>query len=96
LATLGTDVQLHDTYFVVAHFHFVMVGSALFSFLGGVHYWWPKIFGKMYNDVQARWAAVFAFVGFNLTFLPQFLAGTQGMPRRYFDYRPQFEMYNKW
>jgi cytochrome c oxidase subunit 1 len=95
LATLSTDIHLHDTYFVVAHFHFVMVGSALFSFLAGIHYWWPKMFGRMFNDRAAVWASIVSFVGFNLTFIPQFLAGTQGMPRRYWDYHPMYHPYNQ-
>jgi cytochrome c oxidase subunit I len=96
LGTLGTDIHLHDTYFVVAHFHFVMVGSAVFSFIGGIFFWWPKMFGKMYNETTAKLGCLLAFVGFNLTFLPQFVAGTKGMPRRYFDYHPEFASYNWW
>ncbi len=95
LAMLTTDMHLHDTYFVVAHFHFVMVGSALFAFMGGIHYWWPKMFGVMYRRPPARFLAVMAFIGFNLTFMPLFLAGTQGMQRRIFDYVPRFEGYNQ-
>lgn len=94
LGTLGTDIHLHDTYFVVAHFHFVMVGSAIFSFIGGIFYWWPKMFGVMYNEFTAKVGCFIAFAGFNLTFLPQFVAGSQGMPRRYFDYAPEFATYN--
>lgn len=94
LGTLGTDIHLHDTYFVVAHFHFVMVGSAIFSFIGGIFYWWPKMFGVMYSEFTAKIGCFVAFVGFNLTFLPQFVAGSQGMPRRYFDYAPEFANYN--
>ncbi len=86
LGTLATDVQLHDTYFVVAHFHYVMFGGTLVAFLGGLHYWWPKMTGKMFNDTAGRIAALCVFVGINLTFFPQFLLGTRGMPRRYYDY----------
>jgi cytochrome c oxidase subunit 1 len=91
LATMSTDIHLHDTYFVVAHFHYVMVGGTIFAFFGGLHYWWPKMFGKMYDDRLARVAFWLLFVGFNWTFLPQFLLGSRGMPRRYYDYLPQFE-----
>jgi len=90
LGTLGLDVPLHDTYFVVAHFHYVMVGGMFLSFLGGLHYWWPKMFGRLYNEKLAQLAALLIFVGFNVTFFPQFILGTQGMPRRYFDYVPEF------
>ncbi|MAW60146.1 MAG: cytochrome c oxidase subunit I [Planctomycetes bacterium] len=96
LGTLGTDIHLHDTYFVVAHFHFVMVGSAIFSFIGGIFYWWPKMFGVMYSEGISKLGCAIAFIGFNMTFLPQFVAGSHGMPRRYFDYDPQFEVYNYW
>ncbi|MCK6563110.1 cbb3-type cytochrome c oxidase subunit I, partial [bacterium] len=83
LATLGTDVHVHDTYFVVAHFHYIMVGGAILGYLGGLHFWWPKITGKMYPDGIARTAAIIVFIGFNLTFFPQFVLGYMGMPRRY-------------
>jgi cytochrome c oxidase subunit I len=91
LATMATDVPLHDTYFVVAHFHYVAVGGTVFAFLGGLLHWWPKMFGRLFSE---RWAVigfVFIFVGFNLTFFPQFFLGTQGMPRRYFDYPPEYQ-----
>ncbi|MCC6522396.1 MAG: cytochrome c oxidase subunit I [Polyangiaceae bacterium] len=91
LGSLATDVALHDTYFVVAHFHFVMVGSVLTAFLAGLHYWWPKITGKMYDERWARVAAILVMVGFFITFLPQFLSGLQGMPRRYATYLPEFK-----
>jgi cytochrome c oxidase subunit 1 len=94
LGTLGTDVHLHDTYFIVAHFHYVMMGGTVIAMLGGFHYWWPKIFGRMYNDILGRIVAVFVFIGFNLTFLPQFVLGMRGMPRRYFEYSEGFQMYN--
>lgn len=91
LASLATDVHLHDTYFVVAHFHFVMAGSNLFALLAGLHYWWPKMYGRMYNETLARLGCVLTFVGFNATFIPQFVLGSRGMPRRYFNYLPQFQ-----
>ncbi len=86
LGALGLDIQLHDTYFVVAHFHYVMMGGTVIAFLGGIHHWWPKIFGKMYSELWGRIAFVFIFVGFNMTFFNQFMLGSQGMPRRYHDY----------
>ena len=86
LGALAVDVHLHDTYFVVAHFHYVMMGGTLIAFLAGVYYWWPKMFGKMYNETMGRIACLIIFVGFNLTFFPQFLLGTNGMPRRYASY----------
>ncbi|MEN1679754.1 MAG: cbb3-type cytochrome c oxidase subunit I [Planctomycetota bacterium] len=86
LGALSVDIHLHDTYFVVAHFHYVMMGGTLIAFLAGVHYWWPKMFGKMYNELWARIACLIIFVGFNMTFFPQFLLGTKGMPRRYAQY----------
>ena len=91
LAALSTDVHLHDTYFVVAHFHYVMAGSNLIAFLAGMHYWWPKMYGRMYNRKLAAIASAIIFVGFNLTFLPQFVLGSRGMPRRYYNYLPQFQ-----
>jgi len=86
LASLATDINLHDTYFVVAHFHFVMVGSVITAFLGGLHYWWPKITGRMYSETLGAIASTMVFLGFNLTFIPQFLMGVQGAPRRYATY----------
>jgi cytochrome c oxidase subunit 1 len=94
LGTLGTDVHLHDTYFVVAHFHYVMVGGAVMGFLGGVHYWWPKMTGRMYPQMAAKIAAVLVFIGFNLTFFPQFVLGYVGMPRRYHVYPDEFQVLN--
>jgi len=94
LACLGMDVHLTDTYFVVAHFHYVMVGGAIMGFLGGIHYWWPKIFGRMYDEGWSKISAVIIFVGFNLTFFPQFLLGYMGMPRRYHAYPAEFQVLN--
>jgi cytochrome c oxidase subunit 1 len=90
LGTLSVDVHLHDTYFVVAHFHYVMVGGTVMGFVGGLHYWWPKMVGRMYNESVARVAWFLVFVGFNITFLSQFVMGSQGMPRRYWDYLERF------
>ena len=94
LATLGFDVYVHDTYFVVAHFHYVMVGGAIVSFLGGLHYWWPKMFGRMYPVFWSKLSALLVFVGFNLTFFPQFIVGYLGMPRRYWQYPAEFQVWN--
>ena len=94
LATLALDVHVHDTYFVVAHFHFVMVGGTVTAYLGGLHFWWPKMFGRMYPEMLARIASVIIFVGFNLTFLPQFVLGYLGMPRRYHVYPDEFQVLN--
>ncbi len=94
LASLGTDVHLHDTYYVIAHFHYIMVGGAIAAYLGGLHFWWPKITGRMYNETLGRLAAVILFVGFNMTFAPQFLLGMWGMDRRYHSYAPEFQILN--
>jgi cytochrome c oxidase subunit 1 len=94
LASLATDVHLHDTYFVVAHFHYIMVGGVLMGYLGGLHFWWPKITGRMYPDAWGRVSAVVVFIGFNLTFFPQFLLGYLGMPRRYHAYPEEFQVLN--
>jgi cytochrome c oxidase subunit 1 len=91
LGALAVDVHLHDTYFVVAHFHFVMMGGTVMAFLAGLHYWWPKMFGRMYSEKWARVSAALVFVGFNVTFLSQFLLGSRGMPRRYYNYLDQFQ-----
>lgn len=90
LGALATDVIMHDTYFVVAHFHYTMMGGVLVGFLGGLHYWWPKITGRMFSDLWGRIAAMLVFVGFNLTFFPQFLAGSHGMARRIYVYPEKF------
>jgi cytochrome c oxidase subunit I len=94
LATLGIDVHVHDTYFVVAHFHYIMVGGALFGFLGGIHYWWPKMTGRLYPRFWSMLSAMIIFVGFNTTFFPQFILGYQGMPRRYHVYPEEFQVLN--
>lgn len=91
LGALATDVHLHDTYFVVAHFHYVMMGGTLMAFLGGLHFWWPKMFGKMYHEKSAKIATALIFVGFNVTFFSQFILGTKGMPRRYYSYLDQYQ-----
>jgi len=91
LGALSTDVHLTDTYFVVAHFHYVMMGGTFIAYLAGVHYWWPKMFGRMYSEKMSRLAGALVFIGFNLTFLSQFLMGSRGMPRRYASYVPDFQ-----
>jgi cytochrome c oxidase subunit 1 len=91
LANVGTDVHLHDTYFVVAHFHYVMMGGVLFALIAAMHHWWPKITGTMFSEAAAKLAFIVTFIGYNLTFFPQFIAGSQGMPRRYHQYADQFE-----
>jgi cytochrome c oxidase subunit I len=94
LATLGLDVHVHDTYFVIAHFHYIMVGGAIMGYLGGLHYWWPKMTGRMYAEGWAKFSALIIFLGFNLTFFPQFVLGYLGMPRRYWEYPPEFQALN--
>ncbi|MDW8281854.1 MAG: cbb3-type cytochrome c oxidase subunit I, partial [Myxococcales bacterium] len=94
LSTTATDVHLHDTYFVVAHFHYVMMGGTIFAFFGGLHYWWPKITGRMYNETLGKWSWVVTFIGFNMTFFVQFIMGAKGMPRRYYNYLPEFGPYH--
>jgi len=94
LAALGIDVHVTDTYFVVAHFHYIMVGGAVMGYLGGMHFWWPKISGRMYPEWLGKFAALIVFLGFNLTFFPQFVLGYLGMPRRYWQYPPEFQVLN--
>jgi cytochrome c oxidase subunit 1 len=83
-----------DTYFVVAHFHYIMVGGAVMGYFAGLHYWWPKITGRLYSQFWSRCAAILAFFGFNLTFFPQFILGYLGMPRRYQSYPPEFQVWH--
>jgi cytochrome c oxidase subunit 1 len=92
VASLGIDVHVTDTYFVVAHFHYIMVGGTIMAYLGGLHYWWPKMTGRMYPELWARLSALIIFLGFNLTFFPQFILGYLGMPRRYHVYPPEFQV----
>jgi cytochrome c oxidase subunit 1 len=94
LATLPIDVHVTDTYFVIAHFHYIMVGGAIMGYMGGLHYWWPKISGRLYNEFLAKISAGIIFLGFNLTFFPQFVLGYLGMPRRYHAYPPEFQVLN--
>ncbi len=95
LGALNVDIHLHDTYFVVAHFHYVMMGSIALAFFAGLHHWWPKMFGVMYNETLAKLAAGIIFVGFNATFIPQFIMGSRGMPRRYATYVPEYQAFHQ-
>ena len=92
LATLSVDVHLHDTYFVVAHFHYTMMGGTVVAFLGGLYHWWPKMTGRMYSEKLGKISCLLIFIGFNLTFLTQFFIGHQGMPRRYYAYLPEYTL----
>jgi cytochrome c oxidase subunit 1 len=94
LAALGIDVHVTDTYFVIAHFHYIMVGGMVLAYMAGIHYWWPKMSGRMYPESWGRLAALIIFIGFNLTFFPQFVLGYLGMPRRYWQYPPEFQVLN--
>ena len=94
VAALAVDVHVHDTYFIVAHFHYIMVGGAVMGYLGGIHFWWPKITGRLYPEGWARFSAILIFVGFNLTFFPQYILGYLGMPRRYHVYPEEFQLFN--
>jgi cytochrome c oxidase subunit 1 len=89
---MGIDLHIHDTYFIVAHFHYVMVGGMVMAFMGGLHFWWPKMTGKMYDENWAKLSAALVFIGFNLTFFPQFILGYLGMPRRYAAYPEEFQV----
>src|ERR1700676_2279013 len=94
VASLGFDVHVTDTYFVIAHFHYVMVGGTIMAYMGGLHYWWPKMTGKMYPEMWGRVSALIIFLGFNLTFFPQFILGYLGMPRRFHIYPAEFHTLN--
>jgi cytochrome c oxidase subunit I len=94
LATLGIDAHVHDTYFIIAHFHYIMVGGAIMGYLGGLHFWWPKITGRLYPVFWSKLSALVIFIGFNVTFFPQFILGYLGMPRRYHTYPPEFQVLN--
>lgn len=93
-AALGLDVHITDTYFIIAHFHYVMVGSTVIAYLGGIHYWWPKMTGRGYPEFWGKLSALLIYVGFNLTFFPQFILGYLGMPRRYHVYPPEYQVLN--
>ena len=90
MASVATNIHIHDTYFIVAHFHYVMFGGSGFAFFAGIHYWFPKMFGKKYNSMVANLACVIIFIGFNTLYFPMFIMGWQGMPRRYYDFPAEF------
>ncbi|MCC6425087.1 MAG: cytochrome c oxidase subunit I [Phycisphaerales bacterium] len=94
VASIAVDVHVTDTYFIIAHFHYIMVGGAVMAYMAGIHFWWPKMTGKMYPEWWGRFSALMIFVGFNLTFFPQFILGYLGMPRRYYAYAPEFQALN--
>lgn len=94
LATLAFDVHVHDTYFIVAHFHYIMVGGMVMAYLGGLHFWWPKISGRNYSEWWGRVSALIVFIGFNLTFFPQFVVGYLGNPRRYYSYPDEYQVFH--
>src|SRR5205085_2177146 len=94
LASTAVDVHVHDTYFIVAHFHYIMVGGSVMGYLAGIHYWWPKLSGRRYPEGWGIVSAILIFAGFNLTFFPQFILGYLGMPRRYHVYPPEFQVLN--
>ena len=92
---LAADIHIHDTAFVVGHFHYVMFGGTGFAFFGALHYWFPKMWGKMYNEGRALWAFILMFIGFNVLYFPMLVSGIMGMPRRYYDYLPEFTLNNQ-
>jgi cytochrome c oxidase subunit 1 len=94
LACIAVDVHVTDSYCVIAHFHYIMVGGAVMAYMGALHHWWPKISGRLYHEGWAKFSALTIFIGFNLTFFPQFILGYLGMPRRYHAYPPEFQVLN--
>jgi cytochrome c oxidase subunit 1 len=95
LAILSVDIHLHDSYFVVSHFHYVAMGTTMIAFIGGIHYWWPKMTGRMFNESWGRFASILVFLGFNLTFFVQLIMGSQGSPRRYYNYLAEFQIHHQ-